>query len=48
MKIYLDELSQNAPPQVITRGMGEVFSKKISRPATLEEAKKVVQNLMEN
>ena len=48
MKIYLDELSQNAPPKVITRGMGEVFSKKISRPATLEEAKKLVQNLMEN
>ena len=48
MKTYLDELSQNTPPQVVTRGMGEVFSKKISRPATLEEAKKLVQNLMEN
>lgn len=48
MKIYLKELSQNAPPKVLSSGMGEVFSKKVNRPTTLEEAKKLVQNLMEN
>lgn len=48
MKIYLDELSQNTPPKVISQGMGEVFSKKIVHPTTLEEAKQLVKNLMEN
>lgn len=48
MKIYLEELSHNAPPKVLSSGMGETFSKKVVRPANLEEAKKLVQNLMEN
>ena len=48
LKIYLEELSHSAPPKVLSSGVGETFSKKVVRPATLEEAKQFVQNLMEN